>query len=328
MENKVKKIRLRDTNIEVTPIGLGVWQFAGGHGFNKYIWSEIATETMNGIVKAALDGGINWFDTAEAYGGGRSERNLATGLKAAGKTDDEVIIADKWFPLFKFAGSIKRTIDKRLEALDGYSIDLYQVHQPWSFSTKKAQMNAMADLVEEGKIKAVGVSNFSKKKMIKAYDALKDRGLPLISNQVHYNLLHRSIEKNGTLEAAKELGIKIIAWSPLEQGVLTGKYHKDPSLMKNLTFVRRRIFPNIKKQTKKTEALMDVIEEIAQAHEVTPSQIALNWLINFHKDTVLAIPGASKIHHVEQNVGTMYFKLSKDEMDRIDEISREYNEMD
>ncbi|NVM54241.1 MAG: aldo/keto reductase [Candidatus Helarchaeota archaeon] len=328
MEKKVKKIRLADTDIEVTPIGLGVWQFAGGHGFNKYIWKSIEEETMNGIVKAALDGGINWFDTAEAYGGGRSERNLANALKAAGKKDEEVIIADKWMPIMKFAGSIRRTIDKRLEALDGYSIDLHQIHQPYSFSTKKAQMNVMADLVESGKIRSVGVSNFSKKKMIKAYDALKDRGLPLISNQVHYSLLHRNVEKNGVLDAAKELGMKIIAWMPLEQGVLTGKYHKDPSLAKNVTFIRRRIKPNINKQAKKSKAIMEVIEEIAQAHEVTPTQIALNWLINFHGDTVLVIPGASKVHHVEQNVGAMYFELSKDEMNRLDEITREYNKLD
>ena len=89
-------------------------------------------------------------------------------------------------------------------------------------------MNAMADILEQGKIRSVGVSNFGKKKMIRAYEALKDRGLQLVSNQVHYSLIQRDIEKNGTIEAAKELGIKIICWGPLHQGVLTGKYHKDP----------------------------------------------------------------------------------------------------
>ncbi len=328
MSKEIKKIELANTGIKVTPIGLGTWQFAGGHGFNKFIWSGIPEDVRNSIVKAALDGGINWFDTAEAYGGGRSERNLASALQAAGKKDEEVIIADKWMPLMKFAGSLRRTIKKRLEALDPYSIDLHQIHQPYSFSTTKTQMNVMADLVEAGKIRSVGVSNFSKKKMIKAYDALKDRGLPLISNQVHYNLLNRYIEKDGILEAAKERGIKIIAWSPLEQGVLTGKYHQDPSLLKNVSFIRRRIMPKMKKQTKKSGALMEEIEAIAKVHEVTPSQVALNWLINFHGDTVLVIPGASKVHHVEQNVGAMYFKLSSEEMNRIDELSREFNKMD
>ncbi|HUX98668.1 MAG TPA: aldo/keto reductase [Candidatus Deferrimicrobium sp.] len=329
MEKKVKKIRLPGTDLEVSPIGLGTWQFAGGHGFNKYIWpNEIPEETRIGIVKAALDGGINWFDTAEAYGGGRSERNLAAALQAAGKKDGDVIIATKWLPMMRFAGNIRKTIKNRIAALEPYSIDLYQIHQPTSFSTTRSQMNTMADLVESGKIRSVGVSNFSKKKMVKAYDALKDRGLQLVSNQVHYSLVHRNIEKNGLLETAKELGIKIIAWGPLEQGVLTGKYHKDLSLAKNVSFIRRRITPNIIKKTKKSKALMEAIEEIAKTHEVTATQIALNWVINFHGDTILAIPGASKVHHVEQNVGAMYFELSKDEMTRIDELSREYNKLD
>ncbi len=326
MDKEVKKIKLTGTNIEVTPIGLGVWQFAGGHGFNKFIWNnEIPEDIRTGIVKAALDGGINWFDTAEAYGGGRSERNLSAALQTLGKKDEEVLIATKWLPMPRFAGNIRKTIKNRIAALDPYSIDLYQIHQPTSFSTTKAQMNAMADILEQGKIKSIGVSNFGKKKMVKAYDALKDRGYDLVSNQVHYNLLHRNIEKNGILETAKELGIKIIAWGPLNQGVLSGKFHKDPSLMKNLTFIRRRIHPNVNKQVKRTKPLMDAIEEIAKTHNVTATQVALNWLINFNEDTVLVIPGATKIHHVEQNVGAMYFKLSKDELERLDELSRPYS---
>lgn len=329
MEKKVQKIRLPGTDLEVSPIGLGTWQFAGGHGINKYIWSqEIPEEIRNGIVKAAIDGGINWFDTAEAYGRGRSERNLASALQSAGMKDDEIIIATKWFPLMRFAGNIRKTIEKRISALEPYSIDLYQIHQPLSFSTTKAQMNAMADLVDSGKIQSVGISNFSKKKMIKAYDALKDRGLQLASNQVQYSLIHRNIEKNGILETAKELGIKIIAWGPLEQGVLSGKFHKDPSLANNVSFVRRRIAPNIKKKIKTTKILMETIEEIANVHEATATQIALNWIINFHDGAILSIPGASKVHHVEQNVGAMYINLSKDEIQRIDEVSREYNKMD
>ncbi|NHI91650.1 MAG: aldo/keto reductase [Candidatus Lokiarchaeota archaeon] len=295
---------------------------------NRFIWNkEIPEDIRIGIVKAALDGGINWFDTAEAYGGGRSEKNLASALQALGIKDEEVLIATKWLPVPRFAGNIRKSIKDRIAALTPYSIDLYQIHQPYSFSTTKAQMNAMADLIEQGKIKSIGVSNFSKNKMIKAYDALKDRGLQLVSNQVHYNLLHRNIEKNGILETAKELGIKIISWGPLNQGVLAGKYHKDPNLMKNITFIRRRIHPNIKKQIKRTNNLMNVIEEIAAAHEVTATQVALNWLINFNKGTILAIPGASKIHHVEQNVGAMYFDLARDEIERLDEISRPFSKI-
>lgn len=328
MDSKIKKIKLTGTDIEVTPVGLGLWQFAGGHGLNKFIWTnEIPEAERIGIVKAAIDGGINWFDTAEAYGGGRSERNLANALKSLSIKNEEVIIADKWMPLGRFAGNLKKNINKRLKYLGGYSIGIFQIHQPWSLSTIKAQMNAMADLVENGKIRAVGVSNFSRKKMIKAYDALEERNIQLVTNQVQYNLLHRDIEKNGILDTAKELGIKIICWGPLNQGVLAGKYHKDPSLMKNVSFVRRRIHPNLKKQIKRTKSLMNAIEEIAISHEVTATQVALNWLINFNENDVLVIPGASKIHHVEQNIGAMHFKLSNDELAKLDELSRPFSKI-
>ncbi len=327
MDKKIKKIKLTGVDIEITPIGLGVAQFSGGSGgiAGRY-WPKMPRDTMDQIVKIAIDGGINWFDTAEAYGNGASEENLAKALKANNIKDEDVIIADKWWPVFKFAKSIRRTIDRRLKYLDGFSIDIYQIHQPYSISSTKSQMDAMADLVENGKIRSVGVSNFSVKKMERAYDTLKDRGLQLVSNEVKYNLLERKIESNGLLEKAKELGIKIIAWSPLEQGVLTGKYHKDANLRKNLSFLRKHLYAFSSKKLERSRPLMNALEEIAATHEVKPSEVALNWLINFEKNqgNVLVIPGASKIHHIEQNLGAMYFELTKDEMQQIDELSERY----
>jgi len=129
-------------------------------------------------VRAALEGGINWFDTAELYGKGVSEASLAMALKAAGKSDAEVVVATKWWPLLRTAGNIPRTIQDRLRFLDGYSISLYMVHQPFSFSSPEAEMDAMADLVVAGKIRSVGVSNFNAERMRRAYHQLKQRGLP------------------------------------------------------------------------------------------------------------------------------------------------------
>ncbi|NHI91648.1 MAG: aldo/keto reductase [Candidatus Lokiarchaeota archaeon] len=329
-EKKVKKIKFIDTDIEVTPIGLGVMQFGAGHGLQKMMWKDKIPEDVRiGIVKAALDGGINWFDTAAIYGDGRSEQYLASALKSLGIKDNEVIIADKWMPIMKHASDIKETIDTRLKYLDGYSIDLYQIHQPQSLSPIKEQMNAMADLVETGKIRSVGISNFLKDQMIEAYDALKDRGLSLVTNQMRYSLLYRSIEKDGVLETAKELGMKIITWSPLEEGVLTGKYHKDPSLAKNISYARRMMYPFSKNKLEKTRKLIEAMQEIATRYGATVTQVALNWLINFpsNKGHVVVIPGASKIHHIEQNVGAMYFEMSKDEMEMLDDLSRPYNKM-
>lgn len=326
MVKRIKKIKLKGTKIEVTPIGIGVMQFSWGQGMSKMMGSGVVNEeTRNGIIKAAFAGGVNWFDTAEAYSS--SEKYLACALKANGIKDKDVIIADKWMPMARTAAHLKKSIEKRLTALDGYTIDLHQIHVPLSISSIKAQMNAMADLVENEKIRSIGVSNFSKGLMIKAYDALKERGLQLVSNQVKYSLLHRRIEKNGVLETAKELGIKIISYSPLHQGVLTGSYHNDPDLKKNVSFMKRKMYPNVEKQVKRTESLMKTIEEIATKHNVKASQVSLNWLINYSKDTVVAIPGASKINHVVENAGAMTFELTKNEIDQLDELSRPLNKM-
>jgi len=313
------KRRLGQTDIEVTPIGLGVMQFAGGAGMFGMMFPEISQETMDGIIRTALDGGINWFDTAEIYGRGRSEQGLANALRAAEKKDDEVIVATKWFPMFRTARNIPRTIHDRIRFLDGYSIDLYMVHQPWGFSPPEAEMEAMADLVEGGKIRSVGVSNFDAEQMRRAHTALQKRGLPLAANQMQYSLLHRKIETNGVLAAAKELGITITAWSPLASGLLTGKFHKDPDILSKTPFGRRM---RLRREIERSRPLILALEEVAINHDATPAQIALNWLIHFQGETVVAIPGASKVKQAEESAGVMNFKLTDEEMTRLDELSR------
>jgi len=192
---------------------------------------------------------------------------------------------------------------------------------PWSFSSLESQMNVMADLVEGGKIRSVGVSNFNADNMRRAQETLVKRGLTLASNQVQYSLIHRDIETNGVLETAKELGITIIAWSPLALGVLSGKFHKHPELLAQKPYVRRA---SLEKKLKKSAPIIKVLDEIATGHQVTASQVALNWLINSHGDTVVAIPGASKIQHAEESAGVMNFSLTREEITRIDEISRQF----
>ncbi len=147
--DKIKKVNLGKSEIEITKIGLGCWQFSGGSGgVGGRYWPALSPETMNEIVQISLEGSINWFDTAEAYGAGKSEKNLANALYAAGIKNGEVIIATKWWPFPRRARSIRKTIDKRLNYLDGFGIDLYQIHQSFSLSSTKALMDAMADLVE------------------------------------------------------------------------------------------------------------------------------------------------------------------------------------
>jgi aryl-alcohol dehydrogenase-like predicted oxidoreductase len=298
---------------------LGAWQFSEGKGGARGTWSPVSPEETDAIVAAALQGGINWVDTAELYGFGRSERGVARALVRAGKADGDVVIATKWNPLFRTARSIRKTIGERLRCLKPFSIDLHQVHLPLSLSIVESEMNAMADLIEARKIRAAGVSNFSARQMRRAHGALVKRGFALASNQVKYNVLDRRIEGNGILDAARELGITIIAYSPLEMGLLTGKFHKDPALLQSRPFGRRI---RLRRRMEKSRPLIEALERIAAAHGVSASQIALNWLVNFHGEMVVAIPGASTVRHARESAAAMDFTLSPEEMEQIDTLSR------
>jgi aryl-alcohol dehydrogenase-like predicted oxidoreductase len=320
-EQSISKRTLGKTNIQVTPIGLGMMEFSGGGGLLGRAFPVISQQEKNATVQAALDGGINWFDTAEIYGLGVSEASLAAALKAAGKTDLEVVVATKWFPLFRTARNIPRTIRDRIRFLDGYPISLYMVHQPIGLSSREAEMDAMADLVEAGKIRSVGVSNFNPDSMRRAFQELKKRGLPLAVNQVRYSLLDRSIETNGILDTAKELGVTIIAYTPLASGLLTGKYHKNPELLQKKSFIWRA---RMQGKIEKTRMLVMAMEEIGAKYNATPAQVALNWVINFQGEAVVTIPGATKVRQAEESAGAMKFRLSGDEMARLDELSRGY----
>jgi aryl-alcohol dehydrogenase-like predicted oxidoreductase len=316
---QVVKRTLGKTEIELTPIGLGMMEFAGGGGLMGFAFPVIDQEQKNATVKAGLEGGVNWFDTAELYGRGVSEQSLSTALKIAGIKDEDVVIATKWWPLFRTARNISKTIGERLRYLDGYSIGLYQIHQPFSFSSPEAEMDAMAELVKAGKIRSVGVSNFNAEQMRRAHKQLQKHRLPLASNQVRYSLLDRSIERNGILQTAKELGVTIIAYTPLESGLLTGKYHKNPELLESKKFYWRNM---LRRGIEKSRALVAVLEEIGAHYSATAAQVALNWVINSQGDTVVTIPGVTKVSQAEESAGAMKFKLTAEEISHLDEISR------
>jgi aryl-alcohol dehydrogenase-like predicted oxidoreductase len=315
---QVVKRNLGKTNIEVTPIGLGMMEFSGGGGLMGFAFPAINQEEKNATVKAGLDGGVNWFDTAELYGSGVSETSLAAALKAAGKTDQDVIVGTKWWPLLRRASNIPKTIDDRLRFLDGYSIGLYMIHQPFSLSSIDSMMDEMAKLVQAGKIRSVGISNFNPDQMRRAHSRLQKYGLPLAVNQVRYSLLDRSIERNGILATAKELGVTIIAYTPLGSGLLSGKYHKNPELLaKKSFFWRARLRGGIEK----TRGLVAALEEIAAGYNATAAQVALNWVINARGDSVVTIPGVTKVSQAVESAGAMNFRLSDAEIARMDALS-------
>jgi len=318
--------KLGQTDIEVSPIGLGCWQFSQGKGMTGRMWSVLDQGTMDAVVDAALKGGVTWFDTAQAYGGGASERALSVALRHRDIAPGRVVVATKWLPILKTAGDIPRTIGTRIECLQPYPIDLFQVHVPMSVSSIPAQMHEMAKLVRAGTVRAVGVSNFSASRMAKAGAALQAEGLPLASNQVRINLLDRAIESNGVLDLARKHRVTLIAYSPLAQGILTGRYHDDPALVRALPWGRRsRLSPSSRFLTPeglaRSAPLVAELRAVAEAHGATPAQVALAWLVTFYGETVVAIPGASRPEQVAAAAAAMDLRLTEAEMARIDGLS-------
>ncbi|MET9090327.1 aldo/keto reductase [Streptomyces sp. NPDC004237] len=308
------------TGVRISPIGLGSAQFSGG-GSGTF-FPALAQSQVDAIVKAAVDGGITWFDSAEGYGKGRSERSLSAALAHAGTQPGNVTVSTKWTPLVRTARSIERTIGDRIANLAPYPVDLHQIHVPYgSLSSIRAQARAMAHLVEAGKIRSVGVSNFSARQMETAHQELAEHGVPLAANQIQINLLHRKIETNGVLETARRLGITLIAYVPLRSGMLTGKLHADRTLVARLPRQRRLLTGISTKSLDRTTPLIEELRTIAAAHRATVGQVALAWLITYYGDTVVATPGASKPHHAEEAAGAMKIALSDEETRRLADLS-------
>ena len=315
----ISKRKMGKSNVEVSPIGVGVMMWSGGAGnFLGKMMTTLPDDLRNSIIKEAFEGGINFFDTAEMYGAGNSESNLVKALKANNIEDKDVVIETKWNPIFRRARNMQKTIEDRIRYLEGYSIDLFMIHNPMSFSSITTQMEEMIKLVKDNKIKSVGISNFNATQMRTAFEVLEKHDIPLAANQVNYSLVKRKIEKNGVLDTAKELGVTITAYTPLGAGLLTGKYHDNPELLdKKFSFLRLVA----KRNFEQSKPLIQSLKQIAKAHNVLPGQVALNWLITYSGDTVVAIPGATKIGHARESAGAMNFKLSKSELEEISKAS-------
>ena len=279
-----------------------------------------------------LEAGVSFFDTAEVYGLGESERLIGQFMR---QTDRPVQIATKFFPLpWRFnAQSVSDALTASLERLQVSQVALYQVHQPFDFLLgKRALMNALADEVQQGRIASVGVSNYSAEQMCQAHQFLAARGVPLAVNQVRYSLLTRQIESNGILNTARELGITILAYSPLAQGLLTGKYTAESARSAQEQSPQgqsshgqslkgaRRIDPRFNQNgLEKIAPIVRLLQEIGAAHQRTPAQVALNWLI---AQGVIPIPGAKNAEQARQNAGALGWSLTEQELETLDHASR------
>ena len=289
--------------VRVSAIGLGTWQFGSmewGYG------SRYASDDATAIVRRALDLGVNLVDTAEIYGQGRSERIVGEAIR---DRHESVFIATKLFPL-----GLPLQVESRARAsarrLGVKHIDLYQQHWPSPLFPAGATMPRMQTLVESGLVGHIGVSNFSLRRWQDAERALAG---PVLSNQVLFNLVHRDPERDLVPWAQRE-GRIVIAYSPLGQGLLSGRYQDAPP--RNF----RRFRSNFRAAGRaRVGPLVQALKEIATKHRATPSQVALAWLIR--KPNVVAIPGASGVKQVEENVAAADLDLADDEAEHLDRLS-------
>ena len=271
-----------------------------GGGTNSWVYGKNDTAVLE-TYKATIEAGIKLFDTAEVYGFGKSERLLGECLK---QSEHRPVIASKYAPFP--TRQLNKALDGSLSRLGLTTLDLYFVHFP--FSNIEGLMDQMAAAVQEGKIRAVGVSNFSADQMRRAADRLARYDIPLTANEVQYHLLHRQPEINGILDVCRELNVALIAYTPLSSGRLKINQSQQPQ---NSSFS----YPK-----KKHPELQETLLEIAASREKSISQVMLNWLL-CRDEHIIPIPGTTSKAHAKDNAEAMYWKLNDEEFSAIDQAS-------
>lgn len=306
---KNKHLRLGSTDLEVRPMGVGAWAWG-----DRFVWEfgrSYGKEDVAEAFHASREADLDFFDTAEVYGLGTSERLLGEFIRSDGGAP---VVATKFmpYPWRLRRGSLVRALRDSLERLGLSRVDLYQIHQPLPPVPIETWMDGLAEAVELGLTRAVGVSNYSPKQMERAHRALARHGIPLASNQVEYSLLARNPERNGLLQLCRDLNVTLIAYSPIGMGLLTGKYgpwNPPPPAR------RRRVRLNLSWLA----SLLDALAEIGRAHSgKTLAQVAINWTVA--KGT-LPIAGAKNRPQAVENSGALGWQLTDDEVALLDEIS-------
>jgi aryl-alcohol dehydrogenase-like predicted oxidoreductase len=295
--------------VRLSAIGLGTWQFGSGEwGYGK----DYAEDTAPSIVQRSLDLGVNLVDTAEAYAFGRSERIVG---RALADRRNDAFVATKLFPILPIDPVVGWRARGSLARLAIDAIDLYQVHWPNPLVPIRYTMPALARLQGEGVIRHVGVSNFSLAQWREAEAAL---GGPVLSNQVRYSLVDRACERE-VLPWAQANGRIVIAYSPLSQGLLSGRYDAEhpPAGLRGTTS------PFLPENLRRFAPVLAALREVAAAHATTCSQVALAWLL--HRPNVVVIPGASSIEQAEANAAAADLELAPGEVEALDGASDAYD---
>jgi aryl-alcohol dehydrogenase-like predicted oxidoreductase len=293
--------------VHVSVIGVGAWQFGSRE------WSygdEYANSTAIDIVHRALDLGINLLDTAEVYGFGNSERIVG---RAIADRRDRAFVATKLLPVVPPVGPgfIESRAQKSMARLGVDVVDLYQVHWPNPALPKRTLADGLRRLVETRVVRNVGVSNYSRS----AWESLeKELGSTILSNQVQYSLAVRKPDRE-LVPFAQQHDRLIIAYSPLAQGLLGAKYSA-LNVPKDLRRNNPLFLPD---NLDRAAPLLGALRDIAKAHDATPAQVALAWVVR--RPNVVAIPGASSVAQLEANAAAADLELSDDDDSRLTEAS-------
>jgi aryl-alcohol dehydrogenase-like predicted oxidoreductase len=307
----MKKVPLGKTGIPVSRLGFGCM------GMAEFYGEALTNADAEKILDAALDRGINFFDTADMYGSGRNEEQLSGFLK---RRRNDVVIATKFairrspdgalLGLSNDPAYIKEACDASLKRLGVDQIDLYYMHRRDASVPIEDSVGAMADLVRAGKVKALGLSEVSAATLEKATQVH-----PIAALQSEYSIVTREMEKE-MIPACRRLGVAFVAYSPLGRGLLTGAYRSEKDFAKgdyrmtgNPRFSDGALEKNIK--------LVDEIAAIAKRKGATPGQIALAWVMA-KGDDIIPIPGTKKIGRLDENVGALAVALTKDDIAAIE----------
>jgi aryl-alcohol dehydrogenase-like predicted oxidoreductase len=275
-------------------------------------YDESLTEsTIRDAWDASIEAGVVLFDTAEVYGGGESERIIGRLIAAEPTVRSRIVVATKFMPSpwkLNVHASLLSAARHSLERLGCDSIDLYQIHGPISLRSHDALAEALAAAKAEGLVRAVGVSNYSVKETRSIDAALRKRDLRLASNQIEFSLLRTMPRQVGLLDCCRELGVVPLAYSPIGQGRLTGKYTASNPPPGGRTFSAHPM--------EQVEAIVAELRRIGEAHDGrTPSQVALSWLIS---QGAVPIPGAKNRSQAEQNAGALGWQMSDEEVAGLD----------
>lgn len=307
--------RLAGSDVTLPSLGVGTWAWGDSStwGMGTYD-TDLTRDTIREAWDASIDAGATLIDTAEVYGGGESERIIGTLLADDPDRAQRAVVATKFMPSpwkLQVRNALLTSVRASLARLRLSSVDLYQIHGPISLRSHGALADALAAAHGEGLVRAVGVSNYSIKETRSMAAALERRGLRLATNQIEFSLLRRGPETSGLLAACAELGVVPLAYSPIGQGRLTGKYsaaHPPPG---------KRNFSNHPMEV--VDGIVAELRAIGDAHDgKLPSQVALNWVM---AKGAVPIPGAKNRHQAEENAGSLGWQLDDDEVSRLDRVA-------